>query len=180
MKLQPCVTALLLSVVFIAGCDESLRGRAKDDLEKRFAILTGLVSNISEADYAEVAEYHIKSLELNLKVYRLDNYVYPTSEQGLSALVEPSTIEPRPRNFKAGGYTLMFLTADRIPLDPWGVEYHYRSPGNYGEIDIFTLGSDGQEGGSGSAADIGNWMFEDSVPVKTDIVLAWARRQAAN
>jgi general secretion pathway protein G len=125
---------------------------------------------------AEVVEYHIKNLELNLMVYRLDNYIYPTTEQGLVALIEPSEIDPRPRNFKVGGYTLMLLTSGSLPLDPWSNEYHYVSPGYHGEIDIYSLGSDGVEGGIGDAADIGNWMLDDAPADMTDAVLAWARK----
>ena len=77
--------------------------------------------------------------------------MYPSTEQGLVALVEASTLEPEPRNFKTGGYL------SEVPLDPWGREYLYLSPGEYGEIDIYSLGADGLPGGDGQSADIGNW-----------------------
>ena len=79
------------------------------------------------------------------------SYVYPTTEQGLEALVTPSTLEPEPRNFKRGGYLA------ELPLDPWGRPYLYLSPGEYREIDIYSLGADGLPGGESQNADIGNW-----------------------
>jgi type II secretion system protein G len=82
-----------------------------------------------------------KAIETALKIYRLDNYVYPTTEQGLEALVEPSPIDPQPRNFKEGGYLA------EVPRDPWGRPYLYLSPGENGEVDIYTLGADGLAGG---------------------------------
>ena len=85
-----------------------------------------------------------------LKLYRLDNSIYPTSEQGLSALVTPPTTDPVPRNWKPGGYL------DRVPTDPWGTEYQYLNPGVRGEIDVWSLGADRQPGGEGPNADIYN------------------------
>jgi general secretion pathway protein G len=93
-----------------------------------------------------------KAIETALKIYRLDNYVYPTTEQGLEALVEPSTLDPEPRNFKQGG------DLSELPLDPGGRPYLFRSPGENGEIDIYSLGADGLSGGEGQNADIGNWI----------------------
>ena len=108
---------------------------------------------LNQADDARVQKVHadFKAIETALKIYRLDNYVYPTSEQGLEALVEPSSLDPEPRNFKQGGYLA------EVPLDPWGRPYLYLSPGENGEIDIYTLGADGLSGGEGQNADIGNW-----------------------
>ena len=108
---------------------------------------------LNSADDARIqkVEADFKAIETALKIYRLDNYVYPTTEQGLVALVEASTLEPEPRNFKTGGYL------SELPLDPWGREYLYLSPGEYGEIDIYSLGADGLPGGDGQSADIGNW-----------------------
>jgi len=85
----------------------------------------------------------------------LDNYVYPTTEQGLEALVEASSLDPEPRNFKKGGYL------SELPLDPWGRPYLYLSPGENGEVDIYSLGADGLSGGEDQNADIGNWKSED-------------------
>ena len=109
------------------------------------------------ADEARVQKVHadFKAIGTSLKVYRLDNYVYPTTEQGLEALVEVSTLEPEPRNFKKGGYL------PELPLDPWGRPYLYLSPGENGEIDIYSLGADGLSGGEDQNADIGNWKVAD-------------------
>lgn len=86
-----------------------------------------------------------------LKLYKLDNFVYPSTEQGLEALVTKTDIPPEPKNFKQGGYM------EKLPLDPWGNPYRYLSPGDNGEYDIYTYGADGVAGGEGESADIGNW-----------------------
>ena len=108
---------------------------------------------LNTADDARVQKVYadFKSIETSLKIYRLDNFVYPSSEQGLEALVEASTIDPEPRNFKQGGYL------PEVPLDPWGKPYLYLSPGENGEVDIYSLGLDGVSGGEGQNSDIGNW-----------------------
>ncbi|MGF1643533.1 MAG: type II secretion system major pseudopilin GspG [Thiotrichales bacterium] len=97
------------------------------------------------------ARQDIRALESALNLYRLDNFSYPTTDQGLQALVAPPNSDPVPRNWKPGGYV------DRLPQDPWGNDYQFLSPGENGEIDLYSLGSDGQPGGEGLAADIGNW-----------------------
>ena len=97
------------------------------------------------------AKVDIQALETALNLYRLDNFSYPSTEQGLQALVEKPSGTPEARNWKAGGYMKL------VPTDPWGGEYLYLSPGQRGEIDIYTLGSDRQPGGDGERADIGNW-----------------------
>ena len=86
-----------------------------------------------------------------LKLYRLDNGFYPSTDQGLGALVQRPTSQPVPGNWKQGGYL------ERLPKDPWGSDYQFLSPGVRGEIDVFSLGSDRARGGEGNAADIGNW-----------------------
>ncbi len=108
---------------------------------------------LNRADEARVQKVQadFKAIETALKIYRLDNYVYPTTDLGLQALVEPSTLEPEPRNFKKGGYL------SEVPIDPGGRPYLYLSPGENGEIDIYTLGADGLSGGEDQNADIGNW-----------------------
>ncbi|KAA1194453.1 type II secretion system protein GspG [Pseudohalioglobus sediminis] len=108
---------------------------------------------LNRADEARVQKVQadFKQIETALKIYRLDNYVYPTTEQGLEALVEPSSLDPVPRNFKKGGYL------PEVPLDPWGRPYLYLSPGENGEVDIYSLGADGLSGGEDQNADIGNW-----------------------
>jgi general secretion pathway protein G len=108
---------------------------------------------LNSADDARIQKVQadFKSIETALKIYRLDNYVYPTTEQGLEALVTPSSLEPEPRNFKQGGYL------SELTMDPWGRTYLYLSPGEYREIDIYSMGADGLPGGEGQNADIGNW-----------------------
>ena len=110
---------------------------------------------IGRVDDAQItkAKAEIRNLESALKFYRLDNFQYPTSEQGLEALVTKPN-DPAIRNWKPGGYM------DRLPKDPWGNEYQYLNPGNNGEIDIYTLGRDGRPGGEGPDADIGNWNID--------------------
>ena len=99
------------------------------------------------------AKAEISTIENAMKFYRLDNFAYPTSEQGIDALVTKPN-DPTIRNWKPGGYL------DRKPVDPWGNPYQYLNPGNNGEIDIYTFGRDGQPGGEGLDADIGNWDTE--------------------
>ncbi len=99
------------------------------------------------------AKQDIAAIVQALKLYRLDNIRYPTTEQGLQALVTKPTIEPIPNNWKAGGYL------EKLPKDPWGNPYLYLNPGRHGEIDVYSLGADGQQGGEGKDADIGNWML---------------------
>lgn len=112
---------------------------------------------LNRADDARVqkAQADFKAIETALKIYRLDNYSYPTTEQGLAALVVPSTLAPEPRNFKQGGYLA------EVPRDPWGRPYLYLNPGEHGEVDIYSLGADGLSGGEGQNADIGNWVAEE-------------------
>ena len=84
-----------------------------------------------------------------LKLYRLDNGFYPSTDQGLGALSQRPTTNPVPGNWKS------YL--ERLPKDPWGSDYQYLNPGVKGEIDVFSLGADHARGGEGNAADIGNW-----------------------
>jgi len=97
------------------------------------------------------AKAEIGTIVQALKLYRLDNGGYPSTEQGLLALVQKPTTNPVPTNWKQGGYL------ERVPKDPWGSDYQYLNPGVKGEIDVFSLGSDHARGGEGNAADIGNW-----------------------
>ncbi len=97
------------------------------------------------------AKNDIQALESALDLYKLDNYAYPTTDQGLEALVEAPSSDPVPANWKAGGYI------KKLRKDPWQRDYLYLNPGEHGEIDIYTLGADGIEGGEGPNADIGNW-----------------------
>ena len=99
------------------------------------------------------AKQDIAAISQALKLYRLDNMRYPTTEQGLQALVSKPAIEPLPTNWKGSGYL------ERLPQDPWGHPYLYLQPGRNGEIDIYSLGADGQAGGENNDADIGNWQL---------------------
>jgi general secretion pathway protein G len=110
---------------------------------------------VGRTDDARVAAAHqdIATLLNALKLYRLDNGRYPTMEQGLRALVEKPTVEPIPPNWKAGGY----LDSPTVRKDPWGNDYQYLNPGLHGEVDLWSLGRDGQAGGEGPDADIGSW-----------------------
>jgi general secretion pathway protein G len=96
----------------------------------------------------------IKAIETALNLYRLDSGVYPSTEQGLEALVEKPTTGVIPRNWKEEGYL------DKVPKDPWGTPYVYLSPGIHKEFDLVSYGVDGVEGGEGKDADIENWNLD--------------------
>lgn len=107
--------------------------------------------NVEKAQLQKV-QADFSSIKTALANYRLDNFVYPTSEQGLEALVTKPSIAPEPRGWRSEGYL------DKIPSDPWQREYLYLSPGeNNKPYEIYTLGADGVRGGSGQDADISNW-----------------------
>lgn len=108
---------------------------------------------ISRPDEARTiaAKQDVASLMQALKLYRLDNQRYPSTEQGLQALLDKPTSAPIPLNWKPGGYI------ERLPKDPWGSPYQYLNPGVRGEIDVFSHGADGAPGGEGNNADIGSW-----------------------
>lgn len=120
-------------------------------------ILAALVAPnvIRRIDDARItkAKQDIRAYETALNLYRMDNFRYPTTDQGLDALVKQPA-DPNIRNWKQGGYI------QNMRKDPWGNDYNYISPGSHGEYDLFTLGADGQAGGEGSDADIGNWNIE--------------------
>jgi general secretion pathway protein G len=117
-------------------------------------VAPNVIGRLDEARVARVqADMHV--IQEALKLYRMDNYNYPTTEQGLEALVEASTLDPEPRNFKKGGYL------EELPRDPWEQTYLYLSPGEHKEVDIYSLGADGLSGGEEQNADIGNWKEED-------------------
>ena len=101
------------------------------------------------------AKQDIRTIESALNLYKLDNYVLPTTDQGLEALVSKPSIEPHAPHWKQGGYL------PRIPKDPWGKVYLYLNPGiRGGNFDLYTLGADGSKGGEENNADIGNWNLE--------------------
>ena len=115
-------------------------------------VAPNVIGRVDDAQVARVQQ-DLRGVENALKFYRLDNFAYPTNEQGLQALVTKPN-DPNIRNWKAGGYL------DRLPKDPWGKEYQYLNPGQNGEIDIYTLGRDGRPGGEGIDADLGSWELE--------------------
>ncbi len=114
------------------------------------AVLPNLMG---EPDKARVvkAKSDIQALEAALERYRLDNFRYPTTDQGLDALIRKPAGAPEPRNYPPGGYV------KSLPQDPWGNDYVYLNPGKHGQIDIYSFGADGQPGGEEMNADIGNW-----------------------
>ena len=98
------------------------------------------------------AQQDIRQLESSLQMYKLDNFYYPSTQQGLDALVTKPSGDPPPKNWR--GYI------SRLPKDPWGNAYQYLQPGNKGEYDVYTMGADGKPGGEGADSDIGNWNTE--------------------
>jgi general secretion pathway protein G len=98
------------------------------------------------------ARADVATLEQAVETYRLDNLVFPTTEQGLQALVAPPAGLAQPERYRQGGYVR------RLPEDPWGNPYQYRQPSAHGgQFDVWSWGADGREGGEGHDADIGNW-----------------------
>ena len=124
------------------------------------AILAGLIVPrfMGETDKAKQAKakMQIESLESALKIYKLDNGSYPTTEQGLKALVEAPTAGNIPKNWRQGGY----LEKGKVPKDPLGNEFVYVSPGSHGDFDLSSLGADGEPGGEDVNKDINNWEIE--------------------
>ncbi|WP_317976858.1 type II secretion system major pseudopilin GspG [Wenzhouxiangella sp. AB-CW3] len=108
---------------------------------------------MDEPDRAMVtrAKQDVQALVTALNMYRLDNHTYPSTEQGLEALVRQPSGQPEAPNWRPGGYL------DRLPEDPWGREYQYLRPGVHGEIDVWSYGANGMPGGEGKDAEIGNW-----------------------
>ena len=108
---------------------------------------------MSRPDQAKVtvAQGDIKAIAAALDMYRLDNHVYPSTQQGLEALEKKPSGMPAAKNWNKDGYL------KRLPVDPWGNPYQYLAPGSQGPFDLYSLGADGKEGGSENAADIGNW-----------------------
>jgi general secretion pathway protein G len=117
-------------------------------------IVPTVINKVDEARVVK-AKQDIQSLETALTLFRLDNSKYPTSEQGLNALVTQPT-DPTIKHWKVGGYL------QRVSKDPWGFDYQYVNPGTHGkEYDLYTLGADNAPGGEGIDADIGNWNIGD-------------------
>lgn len=124
------------------------------------SILAAIVAPkiIGRTDDARIAEakVQIKNFETALKLFKLDNGFYPSTEQGLEALIEQPTTGKIPQKYREGGY----LEQKTIPLDPWDIPYLYISPGVYGDFDLICYGADGREGGEGKDADIQNWNMQ--------------------
>lgn len=108
---------------------------------------------MDKPDQAKIvkAENDVRAIESALAMYRLDNHNYPSTSDGLQALLDAPSDAPA---WKEGGYL------DKLPKDPWGNDYQYLNPGVHGSIDVFSFGSDGQQGGDGVAADVGNWSVD--------------------
>ncbi|WP_372874896.1 type II secretion system major pseudopilin GspG [Pseudomonas sp.] len=108
---------------------------------------------MSRPDQAKVtvARGDIKAVAAALDMYKLDNHAYPSTQQGLEALVEKPSGNPPAKNWNREGYL------KRLPVDPWGTVYQYLAPGTKGAFDLYSLGADGKQGGSELDADIGNW-----------------------
>lgn len=123
-------------------------------------VILGILASIvvpkilSRPDEARVvkAKQDVLAIQNALDLYKLDNGTYPTTDQGIAALVEKPTSSPIPQDWKP------YLKS--LPKDPWGREYLYLNPGEHGEIDIFTYGADGQPGGKDANSDIGNWSVQ--------------------
>lgn len=111
---------------------------------------------MSRPDEARItrARQDIRAIGAALALYRLDNFSYPTTEQGLEALVQRPEGLSEGTNWKEGGYL------ERLPKDPWGNAYQYLQPGTKSDFDLYSLGADGALGGEGSAGDIGNWALD--------------------
>jgi len=115
-------------------------------------VVPNLIGNIDTASVAR-SRQDVRGVETALNLYRLDNFRYPSTNQGLEALVSNPGIAAAP-NWKSGGYLRS------VPLDPWSNAYQYLNPGQRSEFDVFSYGADGQEGGEGINADIGNWNLD--------------------
>ncbi len=114
------------------------------------ALIVPKIMNKPEQARVVKAKQDVRALESALDLYKLDNYVYPTTDQGLQALVQKPTQPPVPPHWKAGGYLM------RLPKDPWGHPYQYLNPGQHGPIDVYSLGPSGQPG----KGEIGNWNLQ--------------------
>lgn len=112
------------------------------------------VTGVLSESKADVAKVQIAAFEQALEVYYVDNSRYPTTDQGLEALVAPPTSEPVPPKWRQGGY----LKKGNLPKDPWGNPYKYLSPGTHNrDFDLWSTGADGADGGEGEDADVTNW-----------------------
>jgi general secretion pathway protein G len=118
------------------------------------AIIIPKISDRPEQARRTKAVLDIKGIEQALSLFQMDTGFYPSTEQGLEALVEKPTTGRIPNNYREGGYL------KKVPLDPWKNPYVYLSPGSHGEYDLMSYGPDGEEGGEGKNADIKSWELE--------------------
>ncbi|MBI1922255.1 MAG: type II secretion system major pseudopilin GspG [Geobacter sp.] len=118
------------------------------------AVLVGpkIIGRSDDAKIAD-AKVQIRNLETALKLYKLDSGVFPSTEQGLPALVTKPASGIIPKNYREGGY----LESKSVPKDPWGNDFVYLSPGEHGDYDLYSFGADGGRGGEGKSADIQSW-----------------------
>ncbi|WP_271412204.1 type II secretion system major pseudopilin GspG [Pseudomonas sp. Q1-7] len=115
------------------------------------ALVVPQVMNRPDQAKVTVAKGDIKAIGAALDMYKLDNFAYPSTQQGLEALVSRPSGNPPAKNWNRDGYL------KKLPVDPWGNPYQYLSPGSKGSYDLYSLGADGKEGGSDNDADIANW-----------------------
>ena len=118
-------------------------------------IVTRIMSRPEEARRTKAA-LQLRSIQSALKLYKLDNGIYPDTQQGLEALVQKPETGTVPKKWREGGY----LEKGQVPKDPWGNEYIYLSPGSRGDFDLISYGADGTGGGDGKNEDINNWDLE--------------------
>lgn len=116
-------------------------------------VVPQFLGRVDDARVAK-AKQDIQAMETALTLYKLDNFKFPTTDQGLAALATKPA-DPGVRNWRAGGYL------KKVNKDPWNNDYQYVFPGTHGEYDLYSLGADGQPGGEGADADIGNWNIGD-------------------
>ena len=120
-------------------------------------VTLSLIGNVDKANIQKL-KGDIGTLKTALQTYKIDNGYYPTTEQGLQALVQRPTSEPIPQNYPSSGY----LGSTSVPKDPWKRDYIYIYPGRHGDFDLYTLGGDGREGGEGENKDIGTWNLHEA------------------
>ena len=114
-------------------------------------IAPNVIGNVGKAQIERV-KADVKSLGTTLEMYNLDNFTFPSTEQGLAALVSKPGGQPEAPNWRSGGYL-----SGGLPKDPWGTPYQYLQPGQHGTFDVYSLGADRRAGGEGENADLGNW-----------------------
>ncbi|GAA4344969.1 type II secretion system major pseudopilin GspG [Kangiella taiwanensis] len=120
-------------------------------------VTLSLMGNVDKANLQKL-KGDLNTLKTALNSYKIDNGFYPSTEQGLDALIRRPTSDPIPQNYQSSGY----LGSSAVPKDPWKRDYIYIYPGQYGDFDLYSLGNDGQEGGEGENKDIGTWNLHEA------------------